>query len=166
MWKLRALVFSLVVGYMFIPQLAVNAIFAQRRQGDELGRTALCCSPLICTEIQLPDFGPVGNWIVMAIAVAFLILLMIMAGTADAKKAAPPVPQAPPPPKAYEVKVPPGPCGGAVLAEGDTPEQAIAKLPPAEHGKLELWSKGVYVAELEWIPTLVGPRLNIHWVGD
>jgi len=77
MKRLRLLCLACVLGYFLLPPLAVN-VFAQR-QGDELGRTALCCSPLICTEIKMPDFGPVGNTICLIIGVLFIVVLLIVA---------------------------------------------------------------------------------------
>jgi hypothetical protein len=76
MKRLRLLCVAAVLGYLFLPPLALN-LFA--RQGDELGRTALCCSPLICTEIKMPDFGPVGNTIALILMGAVVVVIVILA---------------------------------------------------------------------------------------
>jgi hypothetical protein len=77
MKRLRLWCLALVLAYVCLPPLALNVFFA--RQGDELGRTALCCSPLICTEFKSPDFGPMGNVIALIIMGAVVVVVIILA---------------------------------------------------------------------------------------
>ena len=90
--RLRLICLAAVLGYLFLPPLIVNTVFAQHRQGDELGRTALCCSPLICTELRMPQVSGWG-WAILAgiVVVALLILFLVT------KEPPKPPPQEPPP---------------------------------------------------------------------
>jgi hypothetical protein len=72
---MRKLLVASILAFFLIPNIVGNVVLAQRgRQGDELGRvaTGLCC----LDACVVPDFGPVGNTILMVIGVAFIIFLI------------------------------------------------------------------------------------------